>query len=71
MVAAAAVRRSLHLESALRLRPLIERACVRGFAQASTANGDVICDWWGQSDYLLSRSAERISIVLAFAPPHA
>ena len=33
-------------------------------------NGEAaICDWWGQSDYLLRRGKERISIVLAFGQP--
>jgi len=30
------------------------------------AGGSVVCDWWGQTDYLVQRNPERISIVLAF-----
>eukprot|EP00310_Coccolithus_braarudii_P024740 CAMPEP_0183358032 /NCGR_PEP_ID=MMETSP0164_2-20130417/48008_1 /TAXON_ID=221442 /ORGANISM="Coccolithus pelagicus ssp braarudi, Strain PLY182g" /LENGTH=294 /DNA_ID=CAMNT_0025531825 /DNA_START=1 /DNA_END=885 /DNA_ORIENTATION=+ len=42
---------------------------IRAGVQVPSSGGEMICDWWGQSDYLISRSAERISIVLAFATP--
>ena len=28
----------------------------------------IVCDWWGQPDYLLQRAPSRLSVVMAFGP---
>ena len=32
----------------------------------SASGGGDLCDWWGQSDYLVKRGPRRVSVVLAF-----
>ncbi|KAL1519539.1 hypothetical protein AB1Y20_023054 [Prymnesium parvum] len=39
---------------------------IRAGVAIPTLEGEVPCDWWGQTDYLLRRSDRRFSIVLAF-----
>jgi len=39
---------------------------IRAGVQVPTAEGDIVCDWWGSTDYLLRRNDTRFSIVLAF-----
>uniref|UniRef100_A0A6V2L871 Uncharacterized protein n=1 Tax=Emiliania huxleyi TaxID=2903 RepID=A0A6V2L871_EMIHU len=40
---------------------------IRPGVEVDLADGAAVCDWWGQTDYLVRRSPSRISIVLAFA----
>eukprot|EP00966_Prymnesium_polylepis_P254194 5874484-Prymnesium_polylepis.1 len=44
---------------------------IRAGVAVPTANGDVPCDWWGASDYLLQRNQQRFSIVVAFGEGQA
>lgn len=36
---------------------------------AGPGGAPATCDWWGKTDYLLSRAPRRLSVVLAFGEP--
>ena len=40
-------------------------------AHDGTVQTAAICDWWGKTDYLVRRSQQRLSVVVAFGPPVA
>jgi hypothetical protein len=37
-----------------------------GTGTGTGGGGGVVCDWWGQPDYLIQRAPTRLSVVLAF-----